>query len=333
MTEKAIGKLMKASDIAANDQMQHIVIMMSNDGQFVVTGSANFTEAIKNTADFSNLKGILIDNKQKEGVIGPSQLVSYPLLPCSPYSPAWKGNGMIRSVLTRMLARIGYGDGGRNKKLGVGNPPFGWPENISWQEFNGSTRSKLSVNEITQIIISMLEAAQLEPHTHVKEIELVLDVIHEPNVGDPENGQNIEPGDQNDQPDDQNNQPDVLVEYQPAFVQKEQIAENQPDITLEEQNIGDMPAIIHELTNVDQPVIFQVQANIGELLLHTGEPADNSMDLSAVLEEPLADKANDEDNTLGLPVELVEVATNVHEISIFMNDDVDENSYVKKRKL
>ena len=72
MTEKAIGKLMKASDIAANDQMQHIVIMLSNDGQFVVTGSANFTEAIKNTADFSNLKGILIDNKQKEGIIAPS---------------------------------------------------------------------------------------------------------------------------------------------------------------------------------------------------------------------------------------------------------------------
>ena len=194
----------------------------------------------------------------------------------------------------------------------------------------------------------MLEAAQLEPHTHVKEMEMVLDVIHEPNVGDEEN-------DQNNQPDDQNNQPDVLVEYQPAFVQEEQITENQPDITLEEQTIGDMPAIIHEQTNVDQPVIFQVQplnmgepsviihnqqadilepqANTGELLLHTGEPADNSMDLPAVLEEPLADKADDEDSTLGLPVELVEVATNVHEISIFINDDVDEHSHVKKRKL
>ena len=193
----------------------------------------------------------------------------------------------------------------------------------------------------------MLEAAQLDPHTHVKEMEMVLDVIHEPNVGDQEN-------DQNNQPDDQNNQPDILGEYKPALVQEGQIIENQPDISLEEQTIGDMPAIIHEQINVE-PVIFQVQplnmgepsvkihnqqvdisepqANLGELLLHTGEPADNSMDLPAVLEEPLADKADDEDKTLGFPVELVEVATNVHEISIFMNDDVDENSYVKKRKL
>ena len=47
MTEKSIGRLMKASDFAANEQMQHLVIMLAEDGQFVVTGSANFIEAVK----------------------------------------------------------------------------------------------------------------------------------------------------------------------------------------------------------------------------------------------------------------------------------------------
>ena len=76
---------------------------------------------------------------------------------------------MIRGVLTKMLARIGYGGWGTKKRLGVGNPPLGWPENISWNDFSGATRSKLSSTQISGIIISMIEAAGLDPATHIHE--------------------------------------------------------------------------------------------------------------------------------------------------------------------
>ena len=69
MKEKYFGRLMKASGVAANEQMQHIVIMSEEDGQFVVTGSANFIEAVKNTDELVTMKTILMENKKVECII------------------------------------------------------------------------------------------------------------------------------------------------------------------------------------------------------------------------------------------------------------------------
>ena len=97
-------------------------------------------------------------------------MMSYDLLPCSPYSNDWRalGSSMVRGVLTKMLGAAGYGRCGNIGKLGVGSPPAGWPEDIiSWPDFKGSTRSKLTFPQVTNIIISMLESAGLDPETHV----------------------------------------------------------------------------------------------------------------------------------------------------------------------
>jgi len=97
-------------------------------------------------------------------------MMPYDLLPCSPYSNDWRalGSSMVRGVLTKMLGTAGYGRCGKIAKLGVGSPPAGWPGDvISWPGFKGSTRSRLTFPQITEIIISMLEAAGLDPETHV----------------------------------------------------------------------------------------------------------------------------------------------------------------------
>ena len=46
-------------------------------------------------------------------------------------------------------------------------PPVGWPADIAWEGFSGTTRSRLSFDDITRIICSMLTAAGLNPDTHV----------------------------------------------------------------------------------------------------------------------------------------------------------------------
>ena len=75
---------------------------------------------------------------------------------------------MIRKVLDSMITTCGYG-----KLLGQGEAPFGWPVNeIVWQGYSGATRSKLTNGQMTRLL-SMLEAAHLDPSTHVKQLHLV----------------------------------------------------------------------------------------------------------------------------------------------------------------
>ena len=240
MAEKTIGKLMKASEISAKEQLQHLVIMLSYDGQFVVTGSNNFITTVTDAEELTRLKEILFQNKQHEGPVSPAQILEYPLLPCSPYSAAWNKGGadLARSVLTRMLDRIGYGGGGRTKKLGVGDPPFGWPGIHPWVKFIGVTRSGLSFNDVTGIIISMLVASNVDPNTHVKKEEIMPVVIHE---------QIIE-----EQPaviQEQNTEdqaaiiPEQNIEDQQALILNENIGEQQENIT--EEITSTMPSTIH----------------------------------------------------------------------------------------
>lgn len=176
MSAKSVAKLVAASDAAANSQVQHIQVILTADGQLRLNGSTNFVLAVNdNTELYETLQQTLLHSRQTEGRVTPSQVMTYPFLPCSPFSPEWKGSSMIRSVLTKMLSSTGYGEGGAKKKLGVGNPPLGWPENIiEWRNFSGSTRSKLSVQDVSAIVISMLQAAGINPDTHVKHQDVAL---------------------------------------------------------------------------------------------------------------------------------------------------------------
>ena len=228
MSEKAIAKFIKISDIAAReDKLQHVVMMLSNDGQILVSGSSNFTEALKATESFTDIKNILLDNKQTEGDIVASQLIEYPLLPCPPNSAGWKNSSMIRGVLTKMLGRVGYGDSGRKKKLGVGNPPLGWPDNVSWPNFRGATRSGLSVHQVTDIIISMLQAAQVDPFTYVKASE-ILPPIEQEDVMENDELNALEEENQNDEV---GGAPEFEKEYQISVMNTENSLDAEFELT------------------------------------------------------------------------------------------------------
>ena len=74
-----------------------------------------------------------------------------------------------------MLIHLGYGGGGHTapgqttKKLGKGAPPNGWPHHIiPWVEFHGATRSKLTVDQVTEMIVFMMRAVNIDPETHIK---------------------------------------------------------------------------------------------------------------------------------------------------------------------
>ena len=68
-----------------------------------------------------------------------------------------------------MLARIGYGDVGTKKVLGMGTSPLDWPGHIiPWADYKGATKSHLSSGQVTEIIVSLLVAAGIDPATHVR---------------------------------------------------------------------------------------------------------------------------------------------------------------------
>ena len=78
----------------------------------------------------------------------------------------------VRGILTKMLMSVGFGRSGTTKSLGVGDPPLGWPQHISWEDYNGATRSHLNKEEVTDIIVNLLRAAHRNPDAHVVAPEL-----------------------------------------------------------------------------------------------------------------------------------------------------------------
>ena len=60
---------------------------------------------------------------------------------------------------------------------GVGPAPVGWPATISWEGFTGTTRSKLTSHQITEIIISMMTAAGIDPDKHVVPVVNAVEVV------------------------------------------------------------------------------------------------------------------------------------------------------------
>ena len=168
MADKAFNRFVKASDKAANEQVQHIAVVLSPDGNLQMHGSDNFVRCISNSEIRENLLNTLRESVTQEGVAA-GLLLTYPKLPCSPYSPAWKGSAMIRGVLTKMLARIGYSGGGTRKVLGAGLAPHGWPEHIiPWANYQGATKSHLSSGQVTEIIVALLVAEGIHPATHIR---------------------------------------------------------------------------------------------------------------------------------------------------------------------
>ena len=130
-------QLCRASDKAAKAQVQHIVLALTPDGEIHINGSGNMIDGmLAQPAILGQVKGIMIASQQAMGEVKPVVVLDYPLLPCSPYSPKWKGSPMIRGVLTKMVAGAGHGRNGRNQALGVGDAPFGWPMDIiQWTEY------------------------------------------------------------------------------------------------------------------------------------------------------------------------------------------------------
>ena len=49
----------------------------------------------------------------------------------------------------------------------MGPSPLGWPEDLQWEDYAGTTRSKLKVPDITRIIIGMLRAVDIDPATFI----------------------------------------------------------------------------------------------------------------------------------------------------------------------
>ena len=71
-----------------------------------------------------------------------------------------------------MLTRGGYSRNGRNKALGSGEAPPGWPEYIiSWANYKGACRSGLTAPQITNIIIQLLRGVNLDENTHIRQQE------------------------------------------------------------------------------------------------------------------------------------------------------------------
>ena len=93
------------------------------------------TAMVGNQELFNQVKNVVLTS---QGPAAPMLVLSYPLLPVSPFSPDWSKRGstmMIRNALKGMITAAGYGKYG--KKLGTGPPPLGWPEEVSWDTFEG----------------------------------------------------------------------------------------------------------------------------------------------------------------------------------------------------
>jgi len=165
MRDRALHKLVKASKDAVAKEVEHIVMIKHPDGTLTLNGTENILTSLKSNTDlYSQVMEVVMTSPR--GAI-PTTIFSYPLLPCSPNSPQWKSSSMIRSTLQTMITVAGYGKYG--KKHGTGDPPLGWPvEYVPWQGFKGVTQSRLNNEDMTRIILGMLDAAGIDPDRHVQ---------------------------------------------------------------------------------------------------------------------------------------------------------------------
>ena len=174
MSDQEMVLLCRASDKAAKAKVQHVMLAITADGQVHINGSVNLIQGLADHPGLlEELKSNIKNNKLDEGSeVTPTGSLAYPLLPCSPYTTNWPGSKGVRNILTRMLTRGGYSRNGRNKALGSGEAPPGWPEYIiSWANYKGACRSGLTAPQITNIIIQLLRGVNLDENTHIQQQE------------------------------------------------------------------------------------------------------------------------------------------------------------------
>ena len=189
MTDPNIKKLFRASKAASAKQIQHVMLTVSPNGKVHVSGADNLvTTLLDNVELFSTLETSLQDNYLTEGEVvhGDTYRLDYPLLPFPANSPLFKGSGKLRGILRKMMEIAGYGGkSGKVSKFGVGEPPLGWPEQIRWEKFKGSTSSGLTTPDVIMIITGMLRAAGKDPNTHViPPDEVVEEMLVDPATGE-----------------------------------------------------------------------------------------------------------------------------------------------------
>ena len=170
--KKKMAKLIRTSQEASKAKAQHILLTLTEENLIRIDGSAKFVEAMaSNVGLFNDVKLMMLNNvAQPDEESDAFFSIQYPKLPFPPSSIHWKGSVRIRTILRKMLATLGYGKNG-NLRLGKGAAPLGWPVDISWAEFAGTTRSGLTIQQITRVIVSMLEAVGLDAETHVRQEE------------------------------------------------------------------------------------------------------------------------------------------------------------------
>ena len=170
MSDQEMVLLCRASDKAAKAKVQHVMLAITADGQVHINGSVNLIQGLADHPGLlEELKSNIKNNKLEEGSeVTPTGSLAYPLLPCSPYTTNWPGSKEVRNILTRMLTRGGYSRNGRNKALGSGEAPPGWPDHIiPWANYKGACRSGLTALQITNIIIQLLRGVNLDENTHI----------------------------------------------------------------------------------------------------------------------------------------------------------------------
>ena len=165
--ERMASALFKASAKASEAQIQHILFTIDAEGKVLASGSQNMMAAmVLDPNMFEATKQLMRNVYSNEPVShANTHQLDYPPLPCAPDSPEWKDGAKVRAVLTQLLVTAGYGRHAR--KYGQGQPPFGWPEDVDWNNFKGATRSGLGIADLTRIIIGMLTAAGLDPNQHI----------------------------------------------------------------------------------------------------------------------------------------------------------------------
>ena len=121
MSKENVEKLDEAGRKATANGVQHFVATLK-DGKLLLSGSQNFVVPLLEDEElFSKLRTFMLDSKvdeDEEISHASNKIPEFALLPCSPFSPQWKGSANIRKILREMLIKVGFKASGRKKSLG-----------------------------------------------------------------------------------------------------------------------------------------------------------------------------------------------------------------------
>ena len=168
MLTKKLQKLCQASEAANDRDTQHILLSIPADGKVSAAGSDSLVTGMVSDVDFYKKIKDCIKSHVTEEAVGLWLILH----------AGWKelGTCVIRGILKDMLSEAAFGRGKEAMKLQVGlsvifcfgvYPPFKLA-GCRQSNFKGSTSSGLNIAAVTDILISMLQAAGINPETHVQ---------------------------------------------------------------------------------------------------------------------------------------------------------------------